>query len=133
MLLCSRHLHWYATLWPSNGRVCIVLRNVQKVGEKCNILALMRDLQFPLVDILYQLCYLIDSRHRIERETMCLFYYLLYLHHPHQTRSFDISRRNTWITKTIKVSLYYQPNLLITFHPSITWEIRIKRVLNYIE
>ena len=28
MLLWSRPLHWYATLWPSNGRVCIVLRNI---------------------------------------------------------------------------------------------------------
>ena len=37
MLLWSRPLHWYATLWPSNGRVCIVLKNIHlcwKIREK---------------------------------------------------------------------------------------------------
>ena len=28
MLLRSRPFHWHATLWPSNDRVCIVLRNI---------------------------------------------------------------------------------------------------------
>ena len=51
MLLWTRPSHWYATLWPSNGRVCIVLGNicVEKLGEKYKNLALMWDPHFLLV------------------------------------------------------------------------------------
>ena len=26
--ILTNNVHWHATLWPSNGRVCIVLRNI---------------------------------------------------------------------------------------------------------
>ena len=42
--------HWYATLWPSNGRVCIVLRKIHlwwKIRRKYENPALMLDPHFP--------------------------------------------------------------------------------------
>jgi len=51
-LLLSGPFHWYATLWPSNGRETFTC--VGKLGAKYKNLALMRDPHFPLVLIVTQ-------------------------------------------------------------------------------
>ena len=50
MLLWLRPLHWYATLWPSNGRVFIVLRNIHlcwKIRRKIKKSGLNAGSAFP--------------------------------------------------------------------------------------
>ena len=66
-MLWSRPLHWYATLWPSNRRIFIVLRNIHlcwKIRRKyLKNPALMRDPHFPfassyivhVIGLLYEL------------------------------------------------------------------------------
>ena len=51
MLLWSRPVHWYATLWPSIGRETLIC--VEKLGEKYKNPAFMRDPHLPSCITLY--------------------------------------------------------------------------------